>query len=373
MKFGEEFLFTTYNFEHKLPQVIILFISMGCVIILGLFTLVPAILMQYTMVMHLAQLHAMSVVREATDAANAKTKSVITNAQAKEESKRLVSKGGGAGADGAPAVSPSRMRKLIDKLPTTWEKFDDCANASVLMYFFLTLLLVDFFISVLASVLRQDQADFCIKNCIPACATEVQLTSAVRQELNECVEQGLSATLPSLTQDMVDIGSSAQALETADLVIAYVFVLDVALRFAASPRNFLSSPWDMFDAVIVLAYAIAVPLLNAGGGDASAVLLLRVSRFHRFVYAMTASSMNGSSGPTRRERLVSCCRRMVSCGRWKDDDDNAGTWSPPPRGVEMEDPIAAMKAKRAAQRENGGAPHRPSNVNDPAELQHCSA
>ena len=168
--------------------------------------------------------------------------------------------------------------------------------------------------------------------------------------------------------------------ETADLVIAYVMVSDVALRFAASPRSFLSSPWDTFDAVVVLAYAIAVSLLSAGDSDAMAVLLLcvlRLLRFHRFAYAMTASSMNGSSGPTRRERLVSCCKRMVSFGRWKDDDDNAGMWSPPPRGVEMEDPIAAMKAKRAAQRENGGTPNRPlsSNGASPAELQqqHCSA
>ena len=76
--FRDTYIFTPDNFEKKLPQVIILILTMSLVVVLGLFALVPAILMQYTMVMHLAQLHANSVVKEAVDAAKHKA---IKNAE----------------------------------------------------------------------------------------------------------------------------------------------------------------------------------------------------------------------------------------------------------------------------------------------------
>jgi hypothetical protein len=139
MNFGEQHIFSQFNFEHKLPQVVLLVTTMVVIVLLGLFTLVPAILMQYTMVMHLAQLHETDIVNDAVAAAK--------HVKSHEEQER-------------------EHRWSYDRLVAslTCEKFEAWANSTVLMYFFLTLLLVDFFISVLASVVRQDQADFCVEH-----------------------------------------------------------------------------------------------------------------------------------------------------------------------------------------------------------------
>ena len=69
MNFGEAHVFGAWNFTNQLPQIILLIVCLALVVFLGLFTLVPAILMQYTMVMHLAQLHSNKVVKEAVEAA----------------------------------------------------------------------------------------------------------------------------------------------------------------------------------------------------------------------------------------------------------------------------------------------------------------
>ena len=140
-------------------------------------------------------------------------------------------------------------------------------------------------------------------------------------------------------------------------MIAYVFVVDVILRFTSAPRSFITSPWDVFDALVVFAYAIAAPLLVEQDSLAAILVLrsLRVLRFHRFLYAMSASG--GSSaltgGPSRRERLVMCCQRHVCCGKLGGDKPDEMDWAPPPRGMGHgmdDDPIAAIKASRETER-----------------------
>ena len=156
--------------------------------------------------------------------------------------------------------------------------------------------------------------------------------------------------------------AAAVGLEVADIVIAYFFVADVCMRFASAPRSFVTSPWDVFDALVVISYAIvAVVISTAGDGEDNVVVLLlrvlRLLRFHRFLYAMTASSDQDASGLSRRERLINCCRRHICCERWRLEDETRDEWKPPPRDQLLDDdPIAAMKAKRAAQRAAASAP-----------------
>ena len=396
MKFGETYLFTQENFDTRLPEVVLLLVALGCVVVLGLLTLVPAILMQYTMVMHLSQLHAMQVVREATAAANAKTKSDIDAGSSKRSDKGSAGKSAGAVAAGggfhsptggsppgggadSPGERPSIWVRAWGKVPKDWEEFETFANSSGVMNVFLALLLIDFFISVLASVLRTDQAEFCIAHCIGSCLTDpsLPLPGSARESIDACLARGEGRSGHAIVSEMDGIGKVAHALEITDLAIAFLFVVDVLMRFVASPRDFITSPWDVFDAAVVLAYAIIAPVLHATSGASEGlgtVLLLRVLRllrFHRFVYAMTAGYSMSSVTESRRERLVSFCKRLASCGRWRGSDDEP-VMELPSRGVESEDPIAAMKAKRAAAREAAAAavpaPSGLSGVNHEAML-----
>ena len=170
--------------------------------------------------------------------------------------------------------------------PWTHERFATIVNSTYLLYSFLTLLLVDFFISVLASVVRQDQAAFCVAQGYDDC-----------DGLAAYAEAGSGFAEQVLTRSLTNFESLANGLETMSLIIAYIFVIDVAGRFAAGPRDFMSSPWDVFDALIVVGYAIALPILNGLDANESLgpILLLRVLRllrFHRFVYAMSAGGSN---------------------------------------------------------------------------------
>ena len=172
VQFGQEFLFTKYNFEHKLPQIILLFGSLGAVIFLGLFRLVPAILMQYTMVMHLAQLQTIEQVREAVDSAKLDA--------AEKERKR--------------EESMRKRRRPWCRL--SCDDFDAVINSNTVLYFFLTLLIADFFITVLASVVRQDQHTYCVERCLLPCLREKDLPSAAVQKLQYCLlnKTGLANT-----------------------------------------------------------------------------------------------------------------------------------------------------------------------------------
>ena len=76
--------------------------------------------------------------------------------------------------------------------------------------------------------------------------------------------------------------------------------------------------------------------------------MLRLLRFHRFAMMMSVHTEgDAEAGPSRRERLVACCNKLAW---WRAGDGGEGEmYSPPARGAEEgEDPIAAMKAKRAA-------------------------
>ena len=97
----------------------------------------------------------------------------------------------------------------------------------------------------------------------------------------------------------------------------------------------------------------------------------------------SAGSSELTGGLSRRERLVMCCKRHLLCCFKKEDDEHNGggsDWTPAPMDM-GEDPIAAMKAKRAAQRAAGGdaggalvmdSKSSPVKVSA-AEMQHCSA
>ena len=371
---------------------------MFCVTVLGLFTLVPAILMQYTMVMHLAQTYEKRVVNEAVAAA----KALPNGAKKSTAAKRGGAVPGGGGEGHAHGERPP-LRERLARLCTR-DGFYEFANANSTMHFFLMLLLVDFFISVTASVVRQDQADYCVQHCIALCFDDAAtahgmprgLPRAVEAAMTACLGAGLNTTDADLDVSMLAFGRTAHLLETTDLVLAYCFVVDVLLRLTPDPHAFLTSPWDVFDAVVVIGYAVVAPLLVSG--NSSGLLLLRVMRvlrFHRFVYAMSASGAGLTGGPSRRERLVMCCQRVIACARRRDGYDDAATagidFAPPPRGKGDlgDDPITAMKAKRAADREartfggevtgGGSTPLRSSNsktadkVVSSAELAHCSA
>ena len=56
---------------------------------------------------------------------------------------------------------------------------------------------------------------------------------------------------------------TSSALETADLVLAYVFVLDVALRFAASPRFFAAASFFAFACAATVARAFEAGVVSS--------------------------------------------------------------------------------------------------------------
>ena len=173
--------------------------------------------------------------------------------------------------------------------------------------------------------------------------------------------------LKSFNSTVTQLSSLAGSLDQADIALAFVFVAEVLMRMAPDPRSFLSSPWDVCDAFIVVAYAIGTVLLmeedanlnyytNDGTDAIGTIMLLRVLRllrFHRFIYAMSATSGLMTGAPSRRERLVKFCKHAICCRKHDDDDhDMHYAAPPPPRGFEGgEDPIEAMKAARAKKRE----------------------
>ena len=201
-QFGELYLFTQANFDEKLPLVVLLFVSMGLVILVGLFIFVPAILMQYTMVMHLAQLHSSSVVREAVE-------------DAKRENEKLKAKAAKAEARArSHEAAQGRLGKLWEAC--TWDNYDAAVNGRKALYFFLTLLLVDFFISVLSSVVRQDLYDYCFVECIAACAGHVRgLPSIVVTHLANCTATSASSSSYAAGGSAAAAGRSASRSRSA--------------------------------------------------------------------------------------------------------------------------------------------------------------
>lgn len=375
MNFGGDYIFTAYNFEHKLPQIIVLLTCMCVVVFLGLFTLVPAILMQYTMVMHLAQTYEKDVVNDAVTAARALSKEERKGKGKLHDSKHE-GVNNGVGEKVARPSCGARLQRLL-----TYEGFEEAVNSTLLMNGFLTLLIISFFITVLGSVVRQDQADYCVAECIPLCLDPSEVHSlppAVVDALVDCLRLGQNATSAAVDEGVRNFSAFADGLETADIVIAYLFVVDVVLRLASSPRSFLSSPWDVFDALVVITYAVAAPFLAKGDGLGTVLVLrvLRVLRFHRFVYAMSASGSGLTGGPSRREQLVMCCQKQIGwcCRKHGDDGEQGEQWAPPPYVEDMgDDPIAAMKAKRAAARAAApGVAEKGSGMSAP-EMANCSA
>ena len=58
--------------------------------------------------------------------------------------------------------------------------------------------------------------------------------------------------LPGTPHGIESMESLALTLEATDMVVAYIFVVEVALRLLGSPAHFVRSPWDIFDAIIVV-------------------------------------------------------------------------------------------------------------------------
>ena len=75
---------------------------------------------------------------------------------------------------------------------------------------------------MLASVVRQDQAAFCVAQGYDDC-----------DGLAAYAEAGSGFAEQVLTRSLTNFESLANGLETMSLIIAYIFVIDVAGRFAA--------------------------------------------------------------------------------------------------------------------------------------------
>uniref|UniRef100_A0A7S2IUS1 Ion transport domain-containing protein n=1 Tax=Haptolina brevifila TaxID=156173 RepID=A0A7S2IUS1_9EUKA len=315
-QFGPDFLFITKNFDTALPQVILLLLLVALMLFFGLITLVPSILMQYTMVMHLSQLHQPSIVRSAMEAAK----------EWKPPKKKR---------DGPPWYVCSR------------ERLDGVVNSQRVLMFFLVFLLLDFFVSVLDSVARSDLRK-----------QQIEWQSIYGANVSGAILEG-----NSFEDESEDLRVLVQSLWYTNLIAAYIFLAEVIVRCLVAPRRYVSSPWDVFDFTIVLAYAIGFPLLTSpdetyntsSRGMIVLLRVLRLLRFHRFIYALTASGF--LTGENRRERLVNFCRSMLCIERCcQSEDERLGSgvvddFMPPPRGAEGEgDPIAAMREANKAAR-----------------------
>jgi len=331
--FGELYLFTPENMDERLESVVLLIVVLILMFTVGLFTLVPSILMQYTMVMHLAQIHDTSVVMEAVEAA---TPQKLSSKELREIKERKAEQ-----EQWGPWYSCSR------------DKLDHILNSQRCVQSFLLLLIIDFSITVFAAVVKYDRQVY---------SFEYEQTYGVDSKNCSLLQyDDLHANFCGVRDDMAD---SALVLERISLAIAYIFVTEVVLRFGLAPQSFATSPWDVFDALVVFAYAILAPMLESESNDDESGLgmilllrILRILRFHRFMYAMTASDALVTSHESRREQLAAFCKsHFLCCFLSREPADEAFQM---PADAVGEDPIAAMKAKRAAAKAEGEAAGRP--------------
>jgi len=325
--FGEDILFTSSNIEESFSRVVLLLVALILMVTFGLFTLVPAILMQYTMVMHLAQLHDKKNIIAAVEAATPKTLTA-------KEQKELAEKKAEAEARG----------KWWDLTRCSMDRVDEIMNSRTAVQCFLLLLIIDFSIAVLALVVRDDKSSYALD----------YRTTFNMSNMTDPMHTGFLETVA----DMEDF---AHRLDLCCLVIAFVFVAEVLVLFMISPSSFLASPWDVFDAVLMIGYAIVLPILQGdvpsedAFGNVLVLRIMRLLRFHRFVMAMTSTGSDSESNHQhRKELLLDFCKSHFLCFFIKREDDSLPTeeftMMPVNRGsVTGEDPIAAMKAKRTQQ------------------------
>lgn len=254
----ESYIFTRENYEHRPVQFITLCLSIFTVSILGLFILVPSILMRYTMVCHLAQLQSPSLVRKAV-----------------EEARALEARGA------TPAMYPKAHARAAEAVERPWSRawLNRLINSRGATNLFLMLILVDFLVVVCSLVFERDSYVQGISDCYWYTEFYLDVGNSSAPVCNSSAFIASNTKWPNYWWRM------SVTLDWVDLGFAYVFVCEVFVRFMSSPPQFLNSAVDMVDAAVVVVYAAVQQLLASGAFQNNSfgfITLLRVVRLLRF-------------------------------------------------------------------------------------------